>query len=147
VGIAINKIIYDRAVLEFFAGQLKEYGSAVETGGVLLGYRNDNFINVLKASLPGPKAIHEYQYFQADPDYVDMVIDEEYANSEGKIVYLGEWHTHPQLIPKPSPKDLQSLDEIAESKGDFCIMLIIGSLEFSLENFHSKSITILSSNC
>ena len=27
--------------------------------------------------------------------------------------YLGDWHTHPEDVPKPSPRDLASIDDIA----------------------------------
>src|SRR5215510_5960297 len=32
-------------------------------------------------------------------------IDAAWATSEGTCTYLGEWHTHPEPIPTPSPVD------------------------------------------
>jgi len=119
----------------------------LEVGGVLLGYIIDeDTIFIKTASEGGPKAIHEEFYFQADPNYIDMIIDMEYANSEGKVVYLGEWHTHPQIHPEPSPKDLLSLTEIAESAKLFSILFIIGAVDYQAKKFIDQSIAILKYN-
>ena len=119
----------------------------LEVGGVLLGcIVDEDTIFIQTASEGGPKAIHEEFYFQADHNYVDMLIDMEYANSEGKVVYLGEWHTHPQIHPEPSPKDLHSLTEIAASAEQFSILLIIGATNYQTKKFIDHSIAILKYN-
>jgi proteasome lid subunit RPN8/RPN11 len=69
----------------------------------------------------------------ADPDYISKMSGPEYANSDGKTQYIGEWHTHPQITPEASEMDLASLEEIADSKGDYCKMMILGSKFFTLK--------------
>tara|TARA_R110001583_G_scaffold178502_3_gene334466 strand:+ start:1434 stop:1886 length:453 start_codon:yes stop_codon:yes gene_type:complete len=138
----MNKIKFSEKVLISFLSQIEKFGM-IETGGILLGFIKNDTIYIEVASKPGENAIHEEYYFKADSDYVNMIIDMEYANSDGKIKYLGEWHTHPEYIPTPSELDLISLSEITTSKGDFCIMVILGSLNFNLTDFNNCSTHII----
>lgn len=125
-----------------FQSEIETYG-VVETGGVMLGYIFEETIYVEKVSNGGSKAIHEYLYFRADNNYIEMFIDMEVANSGGKLRYLGEWHTHPQINPEPSELDLDSLGEIADSTVDFCIGLILGAVDYSTECFWKQSVCII----
>lgn len=125
-----------------FHSEIETYG-VVETGGVMMGFVDGKTINVEKVSNGGSKAIHEYLYFKADNNYIEMFIDMEIANSGGKLRYLGEWHTHPQINPEPSDIDLNSIQEIAESSNDFCLLLIIGSMDYKNDSFSNQSISII----
>lgn len=135
-------IIFRESQLEVIEKEIVSFGT-VETGGVLMGCITDKGITVEAISGPGPKAIHEDIYFRADPDYIDMFIDMSYANSQGEWEYLGEWHTHPQIIPEPSVKDLISLEEIAESSDNFAILLIVGAIDYTSEKFLRQSTAII----
>lgn len=138
----INRIIFSVQALQMFQSEIDAFGT-IETGGVMLGYIVDETIYVEKVSNGGSKALHEYLYFRADNNYIEMFIDMEIANSDGKFRYLGEWHTHPQIIPEPSGLDLESLEEITESVGDFCVLLILGSMGFKRDSFVNQSIVVL----
>lgn len=139
---SLTKICYSKKALDVFSSEIIKFGE-IETGGSLIGYTSGNTIFVEKASNGGKNAIHEALYFRADPNYVDMFIDMEVANSNGRYRYLGEWHTHPEIIPSPSTIDLQSLNEIAMSSDDFCMLLIIGNYNFKSDLFASQSISII----
>lgn len=138
----MKEIIYTKQALQMFQSEIELFGS-IETGGVLLGYIKDDLLIIEKASNGGSNAIHEEFYFRADPHYVDMFIDMEIANSGNKLRYIGEWHTHPQINPIPSELDLQSLYEISESSYDFCLLLIIGAIDFVPNLFPNQSISII----
>lgn len=139
---SLETIIFNETVVKFFKSELKKV-HLLETGGVLLGYVSERTIYVEKASGPGSRAIHEPYYFKADPDYVDMFIDIEIANSWNKLRYLGEWHSHLQSEPEPSETDLVSLYEIAESSNDFCLLAILGAHNFKSSNFLNQAISII----
>jgi integrative and conjugative element protein (TIGR02256 family) len=113
-----------------------------ETGGVIVGRIRDEVITIDNLSGPGPNALHEIDYFQADANYVDMFIDLHYANSNGESRYLGEWHCHPQVQPEPSPKDLVSLSEISDDHDGTVLLMIVGAVGFSTATFTSQSIAI-----
>ena len=132
-----------KEVLKVFSTEIDK-AKPLETGGVLVGFFETNIIQICNASSPGPKADHEEIFFQADPDFVDMFIDMEHANSGGRYSYLGEWHTHPQIDPEPSEIDLKSLEEIASTAGsNFTILLIIGAVDYNYSVFQEQSILIL----
>lgn len=138
----MRKITYSEECIRVFLSEITKFPDS-ETGGVLMGYLDDGVVYVEKASEAGPKAVHEDIYFQADANYIDLFIDMEYANSNGKYRYLGEWHTHPQVVPEPSPKDLNSLDEVSATADEFVILLIIGAINFKAANFNEQSISVL----
>ena len=142
VSIAINDIQYSKEIIQVITSQILRFG-LLETGGTLLGYIENGILYVSKASKPGPKAIHEPDYFKADANYIDMFIDMEIANSNGKFRYIGEWHTHPQIKPCPSPTDFKSLKEIADSSNDFVLMLIVGAVNFKQDKFFDQHIAIV----
>lgn len=136
------KVCYESVVFSLIAAEIKKYGD-VETGGILLGTYVDNEIHIIKATDGGSKAIREPYYFKADADYVEMLIDMEYANSGGVIVYIGEWHTHPQIYPTPSELDLISLQEIVADSGKIHLLLIVGAVGFHISNLQEQTIHII----
>lgn len=139
---SLTKISYSKQALDVFYSEIIKFGE-IETGGALIGYIAGDTIFVEKASNGGKNAIHEELYFHADPNYIDMFIDMEVANSNERYRYLGEWHTHPEIKPSPSYIDLQSLNEIVLSSDDFCILLIIGNKNFKSESFLNQSISLI----
>ena len=138
-----SEVVIKKGVIALFEEEVDK-AAGLETGGILMGYLDGHKICITKASKAGPKAIHDEIYFKADPDYIDMFIDMEVANSKGRIQYLGEWHTHPQVEPYPSTVDLDSITDIAStsSKG-FTLLLILGAINFSFDNFEDQSIFVV----
>ncbi|MBS1511079.1 MAG: Mov34/MPN/PAD-1 family protein [Bacteroidetes bacterium] len=138
----IQKIKFSREAMDVFCTEIAEWGT-IETGGVLVGYIENDIIYIAKASSPGPNAIHDIASFQADANYVDMFIDMESANSAGRYQYIGEWHTHPQIEPTPSDTDLISLKEIADTSTDFALVFIIGAIDFKKEFLNTQSVCVI----
>lgn len=138
-----SEVVINKKIITLFEEEIKKIGH-LETGGILLGYLDSHKIYITKASNAGPKAIHDEIYFKADPDYIDMFIDMEVANSDGRIYYLGEWHTHPQIEPYPSTVDLKSITDIASSSSkEFALLLILGAINFSFDKFEEQSIFVI----
>lgn len=89
----------------------------IETGGVLAGMRQpDGSIHLTHASGPGPKAIHEPTRFEKDVEFCQKFLDKLYMETSGEVVYMGEWHSHPNSDNRPSGLDLRSLSEISEQQ-------------------------------
>lgn len=68
-------------------------------------------------------------YFIRDKENAQKVINEKWQQSNGEINYLGEWHTHPEIIPKPSFLDRKLLKEcLINNKYPFhgLFMIIVG---------------------
>lgn len=113
-------------------GILREAASALpyETGGILLGHWQHEKVLITNMVGPGPKAQHHLAAFTPDRDWQYEQIDLLFAESQGKIEYLGDWHTHPLGVPFPSKTDMSLLESIANSPESRCprpIMCILAT--------------------
>ncbi|WP_448165022.1 Mov34/MPN/PAD-1 family protein [Burkholderia cepacia] len=85
-----------------------------ETGGVLVGYIAGNGVPVVQHHIgPGPNAQHKRHRFHSDHDWQCRKLDDIFEMSSGQVVYLGEWHTHPDGSPHMSWLDKRTLRGIA----------------------------------
>lgn len=68
-----------------------------ETGGMLLGWENDqrNEVVVLATIGPGPGATHSRTAFRSDGAWQQDQLESAYLQSDGVVTYLGDWHVHP----------------------------------------------------
>lgn len=67
----------------------------VETGGILLGYRDDSEWTVVESLDPGPHSIHQLSYFEYDQAYVTHQVNRVRNYYEPPLDLLGLWHRHP----------------------------------------------------
>ncbi len=102
----------------------------LETGGVLVGYVGDNGQPVVHEVVgPGPKALHLETRFEPDHAWQCEQLDSLFWNSSGQLVYLGDWHTHPNGSPTMSGLDRRTMRRIArhaEARISYPLMLIEG---------------------
>lgn len=87
----------------------------LETGGVLLGYwtRPATEVVVTNSVGPGPLAMHAELGFSPDTPYQATEIERVYLDSGQLHTYLGDWHTHPDSVPRLSSTDRRTLKRIA----------------------------------
>lgn len=86
-------------------------------------------IKVKKCSEPCIYGIASSYTFERDAEKANQIIKQEFVESEGKMVYLGEWHTHPTAIPSPSPTDKKSIKDILKNNhlaSNIIIFIIVG---------------------
>lgn len=83
--------------------------SAKEAGGQLFGLVTDEWVIVSKAV--GPSASDERGpfSFRSDPNVAQKAIQRLHKRG---LLYLGEWHTHAELIALPSPSDLHAMQQL-----------------------------------
>lgn len=85
-----------------------------ETGGFLVGkYSTDNNTAIVSLALTPVKITSGPTCFQRETDGMESVWDELYK--EG-LVYLGEWHSHPNGSSRYSTTDKKALTNIAGSE-------------------------------
>lgn len=79
---------------------------ASEAGGVLLGrhLHDESAIIVDAITTPLPSDRRSRTRFYRSQQH-QVAIDQAWRNSHRTCTYLGEWHTHPEAIPTPSPID------------------------------------------
>lgn len=81
-----------------------------EAGGVLLGrHLQDSFDTVIdQVTVPMRGDWRGRHYFHRAQFRHQQAIDLAWQQSSGTVTYLGEWHTHPEMIPTPSSTDLRN---------------------------------------
>lgn len=95
------------AAWQTMQGFIQHASNATEAGGVLLGrhLRDGSAIIVDAVTVPMAGDRRARTRFHRAQQRHQAAIDAAWAASEGTCTYLGEWHTHPEPIPTPSPVD------------------------------------------
>lgn len=99
-----------------------------ETGGVLLGWTLGGVPYIREVLGPGPDATHGATGFHPDSDWQEGAIAEAYDRSGRRLTYLGDWHTHPRGVARPSRLDRATMRAIARHAPARCpqpLMLIV----------------------
>jgi len=120
-----------------------------EAGGILLGQINKDSILITRASIPNKKDKADRYDFIRDKTMAQHIIDYEFANSNGKTLYLGEWHTHPANIASPSGVDKKMInDQFAKNKihTDFLLLIILGLKKDYIASYNGKKLKLLANN-
>lgn len=100
----------------------------LEAGGILLGHVNGSDAVVVEIIGPGPAACHEHTCFFPDHDYQREEVARLYRESDGRVTYLGDWHTHPRGPSNLSDIDQRTLRAIAKERDARCsqpLMLLL----------------------
>ena len=123
------EIIFDPEVIDILY-TYKQNGDTPETGGILLGkvYKNGD-IMVCRCSEPCVIGKANKMGFYRSFKIANKIINQAFQESNGTVLYLGEWHTHPVDNPIPSPTDKTSIENIyntANLSVNVIIYLIIG---------------------
>lgn len=84
----------------------------LETGGVLLGWRDGPDLIVADLIGPGPQALHGRHLFLPDHSWQVAQIRAAFAGTGGDLDYLGDWHTHPRGIATMSDLDRTTLTKL-----------------------------------
>lgn len=95
-----------------------------------MGYMNDDASGVVITHVigPGPRATHNRASFIPDYPYQETEIGRLYNESERTLVYLGDWHSHPNGSASLSGTDRRALVNIAnfpEARINSPIMILL----------------------
>lgn len=85
-----------------------------ETGGALLGWREESNYVIDRVLGPGPNAKHRFSSFEPDAEWQAREGARIYAATARTVAYLGDWHTHPHGSPWPSGQDRRTVRVMAE---------------------------------
>ena len=99
-----------------------------EGGGILLGYRRDPHIDVVRASQPGKRDVRRRMFFdRCDPSH-QQEATKAWRESGKLIDYVGDWHTHAEAHPKPSIFDVNQWRLLREqTTHDPMLQVIVGT--------------------
>ncbi len=120
-------VITDQALAVF--NQFKQTNKKNEQGGILLGEVRENEIRITKVSVPTIFDKSSRYRFNRNKKSAQIIVDYEFYNSQGKTIYLGEWHTHPENYPTPSNTDRKMIKAQFDknfTNEEFLFMIIVG---------------------
>lgn len=122
-------------ITEYAFDKIKKYKQTMglnEAGGILLGgyISEDNKYVITDISEPNSTDYATPTSFIRGGQEAQSIINLEWKNSDGKINYLGEWHTHGCVNPVPSLTDKKLLCKLVKDKSnvwDEIFMIIMGN--------------------
>ncbi|GGF50896.1 Mov34/MPN/PAD-1 family protein [Echinicola rosea] len=131
VEVVLNKfrIVLLDSVIDVLRKYKQVNSKSHESGGILLGQVKGNSIYIMRASIPTNWDKSSRNSFNRCKDIAQVIINYEFANSNQKTIYLGEWHTHPEKSPTPSSVDKKMiLDQFKDNELNepFLILVIQG---------------------
>lgn len=92
----------DSSVIDYLRRQRQKNFWSAEAGGQLFGTISNRDWKITKATGPRPTDRRGRRYYIPDTDAEQAEISA--MESQG-LVFLGDWHTHFQSPPHPSPSD------------------------------------------
>src|ERR1700675_474948 len=98
-------VVFADCVLEVFNAHRQLQAADSEAGGVLLGRRRGQHFEVTHATAPFPTDARTRTSFVRESMGHQEQASAVWASSGHEIGYLGEWHTHPEKVPRPSHID------------------------------------------
>lgn len=100
--------------------------SALEAGGILIGYRRGAHLHIVEATVPGPSDRRARCGFERRDFSHEVTARLRWKQSGRKLDYVGEWHTHPEDEPSPSSLDRREWIAILHNSNHPMIFLILG---------------------
>jgi integrative and conjugative element protein (TIGR02256 family) len=123
-------ILFTPAVLNIFSDHRQVIPTEDENGGYLIGKQFGDQVVIEVATLPGRGDVQKRFFMQRNHKRGQKTLDHFWKLSGGELVLAGEWHTHPEANPIPSPLD-QSETALSMKKGfyplGFMVIAIIGN--------------------
>ena len=121
-------LIIRKPVLENFK-KYEQYSNRKESGGILLGKVYSSYVSIERITTPSIFDKVGRYFFIRSKIPAQSTINRLWSNSSGQTIYLGEWHTHPETNPSPSPQDRAMINNCFKSTKmeiDFLFLIIIG---------------------
>ena len=88
-----------------------------ETGGMLIGYWSERGDAVITETIEGgPAAERGRSRFVPDGRWQQERLDEIYIHSGRRFTYLGDWHSHPTGLLRPSHRDRETAKAVAKTR-------------------------------
>lgn len=106
---------------------------SMEAGGILLGYRRGPHIEIAETSFPLALDVRRRNSFERKDTGHQAFSDSQWEASCGTMNYVGEWHTHPEAKPSPSPLDRSEWKKLRSRYDDPLVFLIAGTDYWYLE--------------
>lgn len=130
IGESGQYLLLDKNVLNHFNKWRQLHQATTEAGGQLFGVVEGACINIKLAT--GPKRSDRRGRFYFSGDRVADRREISILHKSG-LHFFGDWHTHPQAIPRPSAIDLASMTNLymcSKHELHAFLMVIVGTARF-----------------
>jgi len=136
-----------RPVFDYFDTLIKERNFRLETGGILIGTLHPLKNEIHLTDLTTPQRMDRqlpYRFIRNSAGHQE-IMDDLWRKSNYEKLYLGEWHSHNERHPTPSPLDTRNWLQITNKKQNTSQMLfaIVGIDEFRVWTVANQTITPL----
>jgi len=127
--------INDNLILEMTSEVLEKFnkyrqtGNRNEAGGILLGQVYNKRIVIDEITKPSFSDRAGRFFFIRNAKRAQKAVNTVWTQSAGKRIYLGEWHTHPEVNPFPSYDDrnlIYNMLRHSKMEIDFLFLIIVG---------------------
>lgn len=119
-----------------------------EAGGILLGREFiDQAVIVEEVTTPTAGDKTGPTWFERCRETAQQKVNEAWERSGGELIYIGEWHTHPEENPLPSPRDrvmIRNMFRQTKMEIDFLILIIVGTMDVWIGIENGRSLRQLS---
>jgi integrative and conjugative element protein (TIGR02256 family) len=107
-----------------------------EFGGLLMGrYVNDHKTVIIEDTILPKKYKPSRYFFDRSSDGLREELELRYK-AEPRLIYVGEWHTHPDGSAEPSGVDLKAMRELANDKNVLITNPVLMILEIKSQAYH-----------
>ncbi|MGD1210112.1 MAG: Mov34/MPN/PAD-1 family protein [Candidatus Acidiferrales bacterium] len=145
IGQSSQRLVLSRRVVKHFEKHKQKRPNSLEAGGQLFA-RLSALPEVIIEQATGPRSSDFRTRTVYIPDRSAEQPEIDYWHKKG-LHYVGDWHTHPEVVPNPSGSDSESIREsFVNSKHSLYgfLLIIVGTDAFpsglyvSLNNAESK---------
>lgn len=146
IAIDLNPIMVriPRELIVAMASFIQDDNEKPESGGILIGYYQEKGSYIITDFTQPEVGDKQSRYeFVRSKKNAQNVLHALFKESEGKKIYLGEWHTHPEDNPRPSGTDITSIiNRIKKDRinSETIFMIIFGRKSFYLSSVNKFGI-------
>jgi integrative and conjugative element protein (TIGR02256 family) len=108
-----------------------------ETGGIFLGYHENEIWYVIETIEPGPNAVFQESYFEYDQQYAENQINKVARKYQANLTLIGNWHKHLSSFNNFTSTDDSTNSEYARLTKNGAISILVNSdPEFRMTAYH-----------
>ena len=112
-----------------------------ESGGIFLGNRRGENLELVEATVPKSGDKNGRYFFHRLSTAHQKTADKLWVDSGFTVTYVGEWHTHPEKVPRPSAHDIREWKSKLTGYGYPLILIIIGQEKNWLGSFYLDKVS------
>jgi len=142
IGNGNKKVAVAMEVIQKLRDFQESHSFSKESGGIIVGYYENSLRELMISDVTFPQAddvCGRYRFVRKITGHQE-IMDSLWEKSGRKKSYLGEWHTHNQGDPIPSPIDKLNWKKIAKREQNFDVFffVIVGTDKIGFWTIHDS---------